>query len=253
MKNKIYGLIKSILWPLPIGIGQFLITWILSFYYICKENIQLEEVSNPQFQIQFQTFLENHSWFLILGNLLLLLFVFSIFKKKREQEEKANPTLLIESILYGSFFGILLNLIFSKFFVTTYTEISLKMFFLQICTIGIIGPMIEEYTYRGIVYQILKKLFSKKTVAILITLLFAFSHQGLQNILYALLMGSLFYQLLQRGTLHYAIVSHISANTSTLLLGFFTKGWHTNLVLPFCIMLIEISIYLLLQYQKRKM
>ena len=251
MKNKIYSFIKSIFWPLLIGIGQFLITWIVSFYYICKENITLEEISEPQFQIQFEKFLENQGWFLILGNLLLLFLIFSVFKRKREKEENKNMVLLTESILLGSCFGILLNLIFSKIFVNPYKEVSIKMFFLELCTIGMIGPMIEELTYRGIMYQILKQAFSMKTVAIVVTLLFAFSHQGLQNILYALLMGSLFYLLLQKGTIGCAIAAHISANTSTLLLGFLTKGWNHYLFLPFGIIVIEILIYSWLQKKKK--
>lgn len=250
MKNKIYYFSKSIIWPLLLGVGQFLITWILSFYYICKENITLEEIKEPNFQIKFQTFIEQNSWFLIIGNFILLMLIYSIFQKRREKEESIQKSICINSILLGSGLGISLNLIFGQIFGSSYTPISFQMFFLELVTIGIIGPILEEYTYRGLMTQTLKKAFSMKKVILIVTIVFSLSHQGLQNILYALFMGSLFFLLFQKGNINYAIIAHVSANLTTLGIGFLTKGWKTNLLIPLCIILIYILIFIFCQKEK---
>ena len=53
--------------------------------------------------------------------------------------------------------------------------------------VGIMGPILEEYLFRGIVYNELKTFESKKNATILASLIFALVHTNYINMIYAFL------------------------------------------------------------------
>ncbi len=89
---------------------------------------------------------------------------------------------------------------------------------LVLSTTGILGPIFEEYLYRGKVYSILKEKFKNKHAMIITTALFALSHSGIGNILYAFLIGSILIIIYDKtNSLKATSAFHIGTNVMALL------------------------------------
>lgn len=239
VKNKIKVLLKSLIWPILLGIGQLFVTWLLSFYYVTTRNISIEFSQTSEFQEQFQLFINEKVWVVLLFQLLILLPIFYFrYRKIESKKDVFDCKRGFLCFTMGGCFGIVLNIVLAKVFGSSYTKISYSLLCYQILMIGIIGPLLEEFAYRGIMKQELEKAFSEKAILWIVTVIFALSHQGISTIVYAFLMGILFYFLLEKGSLKYAMMGHIGANTVTLLLGQFTKGWSYYTLIPLCISLL---------------
>lgn len=89
---------------------------------------------------------------------------------------------------------------------------------LVIFATGILGPIFEEYLYRGKVYSILKEKFKNRYAMMITTILFALSHSGIENILYAFLIGSILMIIYGKtNSLKATSAFHIGANVMSLL------------------------------------
>ena len=89
----------------------------------------------------------------------------------------------------------------------------------NIIPIGILGPIIEEYIFRGVIFNKLKTFNSKKTSIIITTLIFSIMHFELSQIIYTLIVGYyLIYLYSETNNIKTSIIGHIIINMSTLLL-----------------------------------
>lgn len=252
-KNKIKIFLKILIWPILLWIGQFIIVWLLSLYYVTKENINIGFSKTSIFQQQFQIFVNEHQWVIFLFQLLILFpFFFWKYKKRKIEKDTAEVKKTFFYFLIGGSCGILLNIFLNKIFKNSYEQVPNFLLFYQVLMIGIIGPILEEIVYRGIMKYELEKSFSNISVMFIISIIFAFSHQGVSNICYAFFMGFLFYYLLYKGSIKYAMAGHIGANVITLIVGNYTLGWTTHIRILFFanFLFLAISVYKIMIFDK---
>lgn len=94
---------------------------------------------------------------------------------------------------------------------------------IQIIGVGILVPIMEEYLFRGLVYQRIKRFVrSKKAAVFLGAFIFAIYHGNMIQFLFALPMALLLIWVYEKwGTIKAPIVFHIAVNLSSVLFSAF--------------------------------
>lgn len=231
---------KVLIWPIILGLGQFLLIIIFTFFFNLKYINTLQEqfpnLSANEINIKFQEILitnkyvqelngylvENNIFILIILTLLLLPILVKKYKKQKLEEkiETSNKS-IIKIILIALFMAISLNLLFflaNNIFEFTNRYDSTVTHISTIITTGLLAPILEEFIFRGLIYNQLKKFNNKKTSIVLATLIFAFFHFELSQIIYTFIIG-LYLTIVYEKTksIKMSIMAHIIINVSTLL------------------------------------
>lgn len=91
-------------------------------------------------------------------------------------------------------------------------------FWLQLLGMGIFGPIIEEITFRGLIYRSLKKSMGYIPAVVIQGLLFGILHGNLQQFIYASVLGFIFGFICEwSDSIKPAIFAHIGFNSFSLL------------------------------------
>ncbi|NLF43251.1 MAG: CPBP family intramembrane metalloprotease [Bacteroidales bacterium] len=87
-------------------------------------------------------------------------------------------------------------------------------------TVGIMGPLIEEVFFRGLVYSELRKVLNAPAVIVIQAFLFAVYHMNLVQGLYAFVIGVVLGIVVYKtGSIWPAIVIHVSFNSINVIIG----------------------------------
>ena len=226
MKNSLKYL-KVLMWPIIFIIGSFLVNYIFVAVYNSKLNLNNNELIEYIKTIEYQEKLNNYisSKALIIALIIAIIFIPVLYRtyKKYKKENKFNYKNVLEPILFGITISLIFNIIVFNinniFHFTNNYELSNVPIMIQIICSGIIGPILEELLYRGIVYNKLKE-FNKPMVSIILTsLLFAIFHDNLLNAIYAFGVSFMFIYLYEKyKTLKAPIIMHMSLNITIVLM-----------------------------------
>ena len=241
--KKMKNIWNAIQWPLLLVIFEFCILFLLLGYYEHRE-VQLQLDAHPKWTMTeaietvnqfFETkegstavaqFLLDHVWVFVICNIVLLLPVVYHFYKKhqhrfpRHVSDKSKIHILICSISLALFLNLILTGISSFFGISKESTSQLhQLIFWLICSSGVVGPLIEELIFRGIVYDRLQAFVPKYRASLFTTMIFALYHVNLIQIIYAFCMGSYFIYCYD----HYenitaSMIAHMSANIVVLLI-----------------------------------
>ena len=244
MKNKLSYFIKILklfFWPILLTVTQFLIITIFTLlfnlnytrdlkgeYPDLSDNeisVKFEEITNTEEYIyELNDYLNNNGTLIIIvTSLILLPFLLKSYKKVKDKNikkigNKDYLKIIIVSILLSIGLNIILYLINRVVPITNRYD-NIKVLFYTIIPTGIIGPIIEEYIFRGIIFNKLKTFNKEKTAIILTTIIFSIMHFELSQIIYTLIVGYfLTYLYSKTNNLKISIISHITINTATILL-----------------------------------
>lgn len=237
-------IVKVILWPILLGIGQFIIVLLLTLQF---EQGILHDVkknhpdySDTQIQTLFQKtvkqetytnqlaiYLNDATLYIVAFDLLILAPLFYILYRKRrmEKDQKVSLSSYFRAFLLAISLAISCNIIIfgleQLFSVTGHyqvAEIAHNLWYL-ILRLGITGPILEELVFRGIMFQTLQKKYSVTKAIVFTSLIFAIFHGDITTIVYTFIIGmSANYLLVRCHSLKVAIFFHGSANLMTLLL-----------------------------------
>lgn len=202
MKNNyFYKLLKVISWPVLFGLGQFLLLLLIGGIYSIFYPVD-----------EFANFIQKNSY--LVGIINVAIFIPLFYKKyqtysKKEEKIKYPIKIILIALLVSSFLNEIILLI--KIVLKIEMEANLNLYLL-INTI-IIGPILEEYLFRGIVLNELL-LFNKEKKSIYIaSFIFAFMHGNILTILYTFIIGILLNHLyLKEKTIKAPILFHITIN-----------------------------------------
>lgn len=224
--KKIKDIIKVLIWPIILMVGQFFINYI--FVIIFNNNLKMnnQELLNYMKTKEYNILLNEYinSKTLIIIFIITIIFIplfYQLYKKyKVKQNKKLN---VLEPILLGISVSLTYNIIVfylnTIFSFTNQFELSNLSIISQIISSGIIGPIIEELVFRGIVYNSLKESNTKSFSIIITTLLFSIIHFNIINSIYTIFVGLLLIYLYEKyKTLKAPIIMHISLNTTIILL-----------------------------------
>lgn len=258
MKNNFsFGkVIRILIWPVLVGIGQFLIVAILSAMFmqnqIGKISEQypnetdqqiLERVNALDLTEPLSAYMEDHMLYVILWNVVvilpILIYAYRKYKPQLSNEKEKSNLLLASPIAFCLCFHIPLIALGVRYEVTTSTYL-----YLLILSEGIIGPLIEELLFRGIVYHKLQDIYSKKNAMVFVTIIFALFHGNLLQIILAFLLGTILILLYEKyQDIKVPIFFHIVVNLVSLLVVSYLQNLHFALT-----MLIFIACGILLYY-----
>ena len=197
---------KVLKWFFYYLILELIIIFLFSYIYINSGN-------DPSL---FNLFINNNrTYIVLLIGIIFIPIIYIKYKKMNIKENKIN--ILI-------FLGISLSLMYNVigFYFNKLLDSNLYDIFdiknVLISTV-LIGPIIEEYLFRGIIYNEAKKKYSK--AGLITTIIFALSHRTFIQIIYAFIIGGVLIKIYEKyNNIKYCIVVHMFSNLVTTLITF---------------------------------
>lgn len=142
------------------------------------------------------------------------------YKKLNIKETKLKNIHLI--IIFGIFLSISYNILtyyLNKYFFQTNIYGNNNEIVLNIIRTGILGPIIEELIFRGIIYNKLKLKHDNKKSILITTIVFTLSHFNIIQMIYAFIIGILLIYVYNKyNNLKAPIILHITSNITTTLI-----------------------------------
>lgn len=240
-KSSLKKYLKIIFWPFVLMGGQLLLIVLFTFFfnirYISSLKEQYPNLTNIEIKNKFNEILSSNQYvqelnsFLVDYNIVIIIILTIIIlpilvKKYHENYQLSKKQLqsqdYVKIMLFSIFLAFVLNLLFylvNNIFPYTNRYLDTSTRLSTIITTGILVPILEEYIFRGVVYNELKTFNSKKVSIILTTVFFALMHMELSQMLYAFIVGLYLITLYDRvGSIKVSICSHILINLSTIIL-----------------------------------
>lgn len=199
--------LKILSWPILFGVGQFFMLIVLEIIYSFFDKID-----------NFNQFITNNSYIIIFINLLIFLPIYKKEYQKYEENYKEKIKAPYKIIIIAFLLSLLLNSILYLIKINLNVKMQFNPnIFLLINTI-IIGPILEEYVFRGVVYNKYLKLYKKESIYIT-TLIFSLMHFDVLSILYTIIMGFIMNKIyIKEHTLKAPILFHITINLVSSLI-----------------------------------
>lgn len=228
---------KIIKWPLMYFLFQFILIFLLSYYYVSNGNdVNLfnDYLSTKQIYIA-----------LIVAIIFIPLLINDYKKYKKQTNTKINYFYLI-------ILGVILSLMYNVF--AYYLNFALKTSLFDnnsnvavtLLSTGILGPIIEELMFRGIIYNELKSKYSNMKSILITTIFFAIIHINIIQILYALIIGFILIFVYEKyNNIKAPIILHMASNiTTTLFLPLLIKN---NLIINYGIFIFSLILLIMLK------
>lgn len=228
---------KIIKWPLMYFLFQFILIFLLSYYYVSNGNdVNLfnDYLSTKQIYIA-----------LIVAIIFIPLLINDYKKYKKQTNTKINYFYLI-------ILGVILSLMYNVF--AYYLNFALKTSLFDnnsniavtLLSTGILGPIIEELMFRGIIYNELKSKYSNMKSILITTIFFAIIHINIIQILYALIIGFILIFVYEKyNNIKAPIILHMASNiTTTLFLPLLIKN---NLIINYGIFIFSLILLIILK------
>lgn len=173
---------------------------------------------------------------IIIALIFIPLLVFNY--KKNYKDDKLNS--IYKFIILGFSLSLIYN--FFGFYLDKLLNTNLYGDFNIIKTIiqtVVLGPIIEEYLFRGMIYNGLKKNFNDKKSMIITSIVFAITHTNIIQMIYAFLLNIILVKVYEKyKNINSCIIIHSMSNlTTTFITIFLVKN---NLILNILIFLIGI-------------
>ena len=212
---KIKETIKVLLWPILFTVSQYLLFILFMFFYF---------LINPGLDVSSDMVVDfinqNSLLILLIQSIIFIPLFYLVYKKYRITKDAINLKLLPKYIFIAVMLSSLLNFII--IFIKRYMDIPMinnEITFVVILGTGILGPIIEELLFRGIVYERLNLLFSNKIAFYLSIFIFAIIHTGgIFQILFAFIIGYyLTYIYRKYCDIRISIFIHIIVNMTSIL------------------------------------
>ena len=228
MKNKLnylQKLIKVIIWPIIFIVGQFFIEYIFVAYYNSHNRGELsnkeflEFIKTCEYKESLNSFINSQLLLITIIGFIIFLPIFYLLYRNYKKER--NCGYFLESISLGISISLIFNILVYNLndifnFTDRYNK-TLPFIVLIICT-GILGPIIEEILFRGIVYNKLKEFNSNMRSIILCSIIFAIFHFDIINAIYAFGVSFILIYLYEKyNTLIAPILMHIFLNTTVIV------------------------------------
>ena len=232
MKNSfryLKNILEVLIWPIIFMLGQFFIQYIFVSIFNNKEKIGysniefLEYIRTIEYQDKLNNYINSKALLIVLITLVIFLPIFyKVYKKYKKENNFSIKNIFIPIIL-----GITISLVYNitlynlnnVIYFTDIFKLSPLPIVVQIISSGICGPILEEFIFRGIVYNKLKEFNRKKIAIILTSIIFGIIHFNIINGIYAFGISFILIYLYEKyKTLKAPIIMHISLNTTIIVM-----------------------------------
>lgn len=228
---------KIIKWPLMYFLFQFILIFLLSYYY----------VSNGNDVNLFNDYLSTKQIYIAL--IVAIIFIPLLINDYKKYEKQTNTKI---NYFYLIILGVILSLMYNVF--AYYLNFALKTSLFDnsnniavtLLSTGILGPIIEELMFRGIIYNELKSKYSNMKSILITTIFFAIIHINIIQILYALIIGFILIFVYEKYyNIKAPIILHMASNiTTTLFLPLLIKN---NLIINYGIFIFSLILLIMLK------
>ena len=257
------------IWPFLLGIGQFFVIIIITLLF--QIGFQNDVATNfsltgqaltdqvhlfmdtPFYKQDLADYIFSNSIVVAIFTFLLLFPIFyKRYKRNEMKAKKSNPYLFVFLLMFSLsiFLNILLFYFNQIWHVTNRYEEGTSIWWMVLLSSGIIGPILEEFAFRGLTYPKLKLWLNVPNAILFTSILFALFHSGITEIIYAFVVGIVLNVLYE----HYKdikipIFGHMVLNiTTTLTLSFWLSS---SFFIHLCLCVLSLFIIFFLWYQKK--
>ena len=164
---------KVVKWPLIYFLFQFTLIFLLAYSYISSGNdIDL-----------FNQFLSSRQLYLSL--ILGIIFIPLLYKDYKKYKIKQNKINYLTVIILGIILSLIYNVFayYLNFLLNTSLFDNNSNLIVTLISTGLIGPIIEELMFRGIIYNELKNKYSNMKAILITTVFFAVIHFNIIQII----------------------------------------------------------------------
>lgn len=197
---------KIVKWPVIYAVVQFCLILIWGLLFSFNHDIS-----------DFGTFLNENYIYLVL--IIGLIFIPLLSKNYKQKEKKIELKTIVICIIVGIILSIIYNTIvyyFNTFSHFTDLYSGKTNILYSIIGTGLIGPIIEELMFRGIIYNELKNKYPVMKSILITTIFFALIHANFVQIIYAFALGFiLIYAYELTNNLKSSILIHMASNITT--------------------------------------
>lgn len=221
--------------PLLFAVSQFFMTMIATMIFLMtSHHSDLEAwVGTEDYVHALAHFFSQYSIVIVI---ILFLIFFPVFYHKYHQEVKKTKKSIslfhgFLFIILGFSFGLLYNAILGSIHLIVSPENVLEgntNLWATVISTVFLGPILEEYLFRGIVYHRLQKYYPIMKSLLLTGLIFAFSHTDIWGMIYAFLFHFILTFAYEKYDLKSSILVHMSANLASII---FTLFINQNMLL----------------------
>jgi len=203
---------KILKWPIVYIAVQFGIIFLCAFLFVgLGYNVN-----------DFAPFLAKYK--IVLALLLGIIFIPLLIHTYHKEKIETKPMYLKDILLFG-IIGITISILFNTFFyylnqVFAFTNLygENTSIWTNLISVGIIGPILEEYMFRGVVYSECKKKYSNMQSMFICTILFTLLHFNFVQMIYAFAFGFLLiYAYEKYQNIKAPIILHMASNITTML------------------------------------
>lgn len=240
--------LKLLFYPILLLVVQFIIIFVFTLIFNSSATV---EINTLEYNQQLSVFLNNYKLFTTLITAIIIIPL--VIKKIDKPHEK--PKNILNLIIIGMSFSLTFNLLLFSLnkpfnFTNLFDDSSKNIIITLICT-GIIGPILEELIFRGVVYSNLKK-FTNTTKSMIITgLIFGIFHGNIIQFIYAFLFNIVLVKAYDRdNNILNPIIVHMSANSIITLSLFIIRK--LNIYLSIISFIIFLIIFIIIMYKYNK-
>lgn len=212
--NYILDFINAVIWPLLFSIGQIIIALIFSLIYKKKKTTKFGKQQDG-----LNNYINSHLIYIVIVTAIIFIPTF-LYKYTGFQIKQDDFNFIkgIYLIIPAVCLAITLNLIINNIFKKNKDLDDNNNLMITLISSSIIGPILEELLFRGIVFNELKTFNSLITAYFLSVIIFALFHEKPSQILYSFIFGLILnFIYIKTNNLIYPIIFHISANTVVTL------------------------------------
>lgn len=216
MTSKIKEVIKTLFWPVLFGIGQFFICGLFMLVYMLQHS---NDDLNSSLLLEY---INNQTLLIIAIECIVFIPIFySVYKNYRMDRVNYTTQTILKLAGLAFLLSTVLNfiIIMIKHFVgISFSNSSIT--FTTIVATGIIGPILEELLFRGIVYGKFSLIFKDNVAFYLSIMVFAIFHTGgISQIFFAACIGYyLTYIYRKYHDIRLSMLAHICVNMTSILL-----------------------------------
>lgn len=215
--KKLKEYIKILFYPVLLAILEFSLILIFTIIFNLNNNL---DVTTPLYQEKLNIFISDYKILIVLISFLILLPI--LLKKINYKPQKIMNNKIVFYSLIGIAVGLSYNLFLSGvnklFYFTDLYNTSNTNILVTLITTGILGPILEELIFRGIVYNKLKNIHKPFVATIITGLIFGLFHGNIIQFIYVFFLNFLFVKGLEKeNNILVPIIIHISTNVVTTL------------------------------------
>ena len=230
MKNNyLKKFLKVLIWPIIFMIGSFLINYVFVAIFNSseKKGMTSEEflryIKTQEYQEKLTSFINSKALIIVLITFLIFFPILYKVYKKYKKESKFKIKNIYVPILFGISISLIYNILAFNLnnifkFTNSFDGRNIPIF-VQIISSGLIGPILEEMVFRGIVYNKLKEFNKPMTSIILASIIFGIIHISYLDAIYAFGVSFMLIYLYEKyKSIKAPIVMHIFLNTTIILM-----------------------------------